>query len=111
MKAFVDKIHAAGLKAKLWWAPLAVDPGTDLIKEHPDMLLLNKDGSTRDIILVGQLLFCPAYDKTLDYTKNLVTKIFKVWGYDGIKIDGQHLNGVPPCYNPKHQSCLPGRIS
>ena len=107
MKAFVDKIHAAGLKAKLWWAPLAVDPGTDLIKEHPDMLLLNKDGSTRDISWWDSYYLCPAYDKTLSYTKNLVTKIFNVWGFDGIKIDGQHLNGVPPCYNPQHHHAFP----
>ncbi len=107
MKAFVDKIHAAGLKAKLWWAPLAVDPGTDLIKDHPDMLLLNKDGSTRDISWWNSYYLCPAYDKTLSYTKNLVTKIFNVWGFDGLKIDGQHLNGVPPCYNPKHKHAYP----
>jgi alpha-galactosidase len=24
------------------------------------------------------------------------------WGFQGLKIDGQHLNGVPKCYNPKH---------
>ncbi|MFZ0453778.1 MAG: glycoside hydrolase family 36 protein [Ignavibacteriaceae bacterium] len=107
MKAFVDKIHAAGLKAKLWWAPLAVDPGTDLIKKHPDMLLLNKDGSKRDISWWDSYYLCPAYDETLSYTKNLVTKIFNVWGYDGIKIDGQHLNAVPPCYNPKHNHAYP----
>ena len=107
MKAFVDKIHAAGLKAKLWWAPLAVDPGTDLIKKHPDMLLLNKDGSTRDISWWDSYYLCPAYDETISYTKNLVTKILDVWGFDGLKIDGQHLNGVPPCYNPKHHHAYP----
>ena len=107
MKAFVDKIHAAGLKAKLWWAPLAVDPGTDLIKKHPDMLLLNKDGSKRDISWWDSYYLCPAYDKTLSYTKNLVTKIFNDWGFDALKIDGQHLNGVPPCYNPKHHHTNP----
>ena len=25
------------------------------------------------------------------------------WGFEGLKIDGQHLNGVAPCYNPAHQ--------
>ena len=107
MKAFVDKIHKAGLKAKLWWSPLAVDPGTDLIKEHPDMLLLNKDGSTQDISWWDSYYLCPAYDKTLTYTKDLIVKMMSVWGYDGLKIDGQHLNGVPPCYNPKHNHVYP----
>jgi alpha-galactosidase len=107
MKAFVDKINDAGLKAKLWWAPLAVDPGTDLIKEHSDMLLLNEDGSTQDITWWDSYYLCPAYDKTLTYTKDLIIKMMSVWGYEGLKIDGQHLNGVPPCYNPKHNHAYP----
>ena len=49
MKNFVNSIHQQKLKAMLWWAPLAVDPGTDLIKNHPEYLLLNKDGSKQDI--------------------------------------------------------------
>jgi len=24
------------------------------------------------------------------------------WGFDGLKLDGQHMNGVPVCYNPAH---------
>ena len=24
------------------------------------------------------------------------------WGFDGLKLDGQHMNGVPACYNPAH---------
>lgn len=107
MKSFVDNIHAAGLKAKLWWAPLAVDPGTDLIKKHGDMLLLNKDGSKRDISWWDSYYLCPAFDGTLEYTKNLVVKFMKDWGFDGLKIDGQHLNAVPPCYNPKHHHNYP----
>lgn len=107
MKDFVAKVHEAGLKAKLWWAPLAVDPGTDLIKNHRDMLLLNKDGSTQDISWWNSYYLCPAYDKTLSYTKELVIKIMKQWGFDGLKIDGQHLNGVPPCYNPAHHHAYP----
>ena len=29
------------------------------------------------------------------------------WGFDGLKIDGQHLNGAPPCYNPAHHHAAP----
>ncbi len=29
------------------------------------------------------------------------------WGYQGLKIDGQHLNAVPPCYNPAHHHAYP----
>ena len=39
MKAMVERIHAAGMKAQLWWAPLAADPGSHLDREHHDWLL------------------------------------------------------------------------
>ena len=102
MQRFVQEINDAGLKAKLWWAPLAVDPGTDLLREHEDLLLLNEDGSPQDITWWDSYYMCPAYDKTITHTKEQVTRYMKHWGYRGLKIDGQHLNGVPRCYNPKH---------
>ena len=107
MKNLVDKIHAEGLKAKLWWAPLATDPGTDLIKEHPDYLLLNEDNSKQDISWWDAYYLCPAYPPVQEYTRNLVIKIMKTWGYKGLKIDGQHLNAAPSCYNPAHNHSYP----
>jgi alpha-galactosidase len=29
------------------------------------------------------------------------------WGYAGLKLDGQHLNGVAPCHNPAHKHARP----
>ncbi|MBC3766533.1 glycoside hydrolase family 36 protein [Neptunicella marina] len=107
MKALVDKIKAAGLKAKLWWAPLAVDPGTDLLHDHSDMLLLDQDGAVQDITWWNSFYLCPAYSKTRENAVRLVKKIIGEWGYAGLKIDGQHLNGVPPCYNPAHHHASP----
>lgn len=107
MQEFTRTIHQAGIKPGLWWAPLAVDPGTDLIKEHPEYLLLNKDGSKQDISWWDAYYLCPAYPPVQEYTKKLVEKIMKTWDYDGLKIDGQHLNGAPPCYNPAHNHAYP----
>ncbi len=107
MKKFVDEIHKHNLKAMLWWVPLAVDPGTDLIKNHSDYLLLNKDGSKQDITWWDSYYLCPAYEPVIEYHINLVKKIMKDWGFDGIKVDGQHLNMVPPCYNKKHHHSYP----
>lgn len=107
MKKFVDQIHEQNLQAKLWWAPLAVDPGTELIEQNSDMLLLNKDGSKQDITWWDSYYLCPAYDKTIEYHKDLVKEILGDWDYDGLKIDGQHLNGVPPCYNSAHNHEYP----
>ena len=107
MIKMVDAIHARKLKAGLWWAPLSVDPGTDLIKQHPDYLLLNEDGSTRKISWWDAYYLCPAYPPVRAYTRALVEKFMKTWGYDGLKIDGQYLNAAPPCYNPAHNHAAP----
>ena len=29
------------------------------------------------------------------------------WGFAGLKIDGQHLNAVAPCFNPAHRHARP----
>jgi alpha-galactosidase len=102
MKKFVEKIHSYDLKAKLWWAPMAVDPGTDLIKNHPEYLLLNKDGSKQKISWWDAFYLCPAVPEVQEFTKGQVKTMMETWGYDGLKIDGQHLNAAPPCYNPAH---------
>jgi alpha-galactosidase len=39
---FVNTIHKYGLKAKLWYAPLAADPESKLYKNNKDMILLDK---------------------------------------------------------------------
>jgi alpha-galactosidase len=107
MQRLVEKIHSYDLKAKLWWAPLAVDPGTDLIKNHPEYLLLNEDNSKQKISWWKAFYLCPASKDVQEYTKEMVKKIMQDWGYDGLKIDGQHLNGAPPCYNPAHEHAYP----
>ena len=107
MIALVEAIKAVGMKPRLWVAPLAVDPGTDLHRDHADMLLLGKDGKPQDITWWDSLYLCPAYPKTVERSKALVRKMMRDWGYVGLKIDGQHLNGVAPCYNPAHKHARP----
>lgn len=107
MKAFVDSIHSIGLKAKLWWTPLAVDPGTELFKNHEDWILLNENGKPQDITWWDSYYLCPAYQPVLEYTKEMVEKFLGEWRFDGLKIDGQHLNGTASCYNPKHKHDYP----
>ncbi len=102
MRALVDQIHAMGLKAKLWFVPLAADPGTELLKQHSDWLLLNRNGSTQLISWWDSYYLCPAYPPVQEYFKKMITKILKDWDFDGLKLDGQHQNAVPPCYNPAH---------
>lgn len=107
MRRLVGRIRDAGLKSRLWWAPLAAAPGSDLLHDHTDMLLLNKEGAVQNVSWWNSFYLCPAYPKTVAYTLELVRRFLGEWGYAGLKIDGQHLNGVAPCYNPAHRHARP----
>ena len=107
MQALVADIKAHGLKPRLWLAPLAVAPGSDQLHDHADMLLLDKEGAPQAVSWWNSFYLCPAYDKTLDRTRDVVRTIMGEWGFEGLKIDGQHLNGVAPCYNPAHHHARP----
>jgi alpha-galactosidase len=107
MKALVDRIHEEGFRAQLWWSPLSAVPDSDLLKDHPDYELLNRDGSTRKVSWWNSYYLCPADRRVVEYHKALVKKILLDWGFDGLKLDGQDMNGVPACYNPAHHHQRP----
>jgi len=107
MRKVVADIHAIGAKAKLWWMPLSAEPHSQLLKDHPEYLLLNEDGSTRDIKFWKSYFLCPASPAVWEHTRQQVITMMKTWGWDGLKIDGNNLNGVPPCYNPAHNHAYP----
>lgn len=107
MRAFVRDIKAAGLRPRLWIAPLAVDPGSDLLHQNTDMLLLDQWGAVHDVTWWNSFTLCPAYQPTIDNAVALVKKIIGDWGFEGLKIDGQHLNGVAPCHNKAHNHARP----
>jgi alpha-galactosidase len=107
MKALVARIHAAGMKAQLWWAPLAADPGSRTDREHHDWLLQNSDGTPRRISYWNSNYLCPAYGAVQEDAAAFVRKALGEWGFDGLKIDGQHLNAAPPCFNKAHGHATP----
>ena len=107
MQALVQDIRAHALKPRLWVAPLACAPGSDLLHDHTDMLLLDREGAPQNVSWWNSFYLCPAYPKTVDYTVALVQRFIGEWGFAGLKIDGQHLNGVAPCYNPAHKHARP----
>jgi len=107
MKTLVDKIHAQGFRAQIWWAPLAAKPDSNLVKEHPEQLLLNADGSKQKISYWNDWYLCPGDPAVLEHHKKLVVKMIRDWDFDGLKLDGQHMNGVPACHNPSHKHARP----
>lgn len=99
MKMMVDAIHKAGLKAQLWWAPLAADPGCKFLREHPDAIIINKEGKPQNISWWDSWYLSPVDKDVIEETERLVTKFIGEYGFDGLKLDGQQMNAVPLDYS------------
>jgi alpha-galactosidase len=115
IQEMVHKFHEQGIKVQLWWLPLAVEDGgagyeshnygvSDVVKEHPDWLILDKNGKpakmTRNLATL-----CPAVPEVREYYKHLTEKFIKDWDFDGHKLD--NIYSVPMCFNPKHHHKSP----
>lgn len=107
MHRLTDAIHACGLKAKLWWAPMAADPGTRILREHPEMQLITEDGTPEFITWWDSYYLSPVNPATQKYTAELVDRFIGKWNFDGLKLDGQHLNCCMPDHNPHSRLAHP----
>ncbi len=107
MKKFVDEIHANGMKAVLWWAPLAVDPGSKLLKADPGILLIQKNGAPQFITWWDAYYMSPTYTGTISHTKEMINLFLNEWNFDALKMDGQHQNAVAPDYADDHNINYP----
>ena len=67
-------------------------------------------GAFQTVSWWNALTQCPAYQPTIDYYVALTKKIIGDWGFEGLKLDGQHLNSVAPCYNKAHKHSHPDRV-
>ena len=99
MRHITDEVHKRGMKAKLWWAPLAADPDTKLVKEHPEMLLMTEEWAHEYITWWDSWYLSPINPAVDAYTQDLLKMFMQRWNFDGLKIDGQHLNCCLPDYN------------
>ncbi len=102
MKAFVDSVHALGMKAALWWTPLAVDPGSQLLQKHPKIVLVRKDGSPGFITWWDAYYMSPTDSTSIAEMKATVKLFLQDWGFDALKLDGQHMNACMPDYGEGH---------
>jgi len=117
VKKIVDAFHTAGLHITLWWIPIVVEDGqgidmldnrpyklADVVKEHPDWLMLDKHGKHARMT-AGLAGLCPAVPEVQEYYRELTKRFISDWGFDGHKLDFSFT--VPPCYNPKHHHKSP----
>ena len=75
MIAFVDRVNEAGFRSKLWWAPMAMHPESDLYETNPEYLLLDENGDPVDITWWDAHYMCPAYRPVQEYTNRLVDRL------------------------------------
>jgi alpha-galactosidase len=109
MRRLTDAIHARGMKAKLWWAPLAADPGSHLLSEHPEMMLVTEDGTPEQITWWDSYYLSPVNPQTEKHTNELLERFLVKWNLDGLKLDGQHLNCCMPDHNPASELEYPAQ--
>lgn len=98
MKAFVDSIHAQGMKAVLWWSPMAADPDSKILKEHPRILLEQQNGAPQYITWWNAFYMSPTDSTVIEETKKTVKLFLQDWGFDALKLDGQFMNACAPDY-------------
>lgn len=99
MRRLADAIRAHGLRPKLWWAPLAAHPNSEILADVPEMQLRTRHSTPQYITWWNSYYLSPVNPYTQAYTRDLVELFLDTWDFDGLKMDGQHLNAVPPDYN------------
>jgi alpha-galactosidase len=117
IKKLAEGFHQEGIQLTLWWIPIVVEDGVgkdvlngqpyqiaDVVKEHPDWLMLDKDGNHARMT-AGLAGLCPAVPEVQQYYRQLTERFIRDWGFDGHKLDFSF--AVPPCYNPKHHHKSP----
>jgi len=115
VQRLVKSFHDQGVKVQIWWLPLGVENGqpadgsrkysvSQLAKEHPDWLILDKDGKPAKMARNLETL-CPALPEVQAYTKKLTEHFIRDWDFDGHKLD--NIFATPRCYNPKHHHKSP----
>ncbi len=115
IQKMVKDFHEQGVKVQIWWLPLAVENGqghydglkyevSDVVKEHPDWLVLDKSGKPA-LMARNLATLCPAVPEVQAYYKQVTERFIKDWDFDGHKLD--NIYSVPQCYNPKHHHKSP----
>ncbi|HET7107442.1 MAG TPA: alpha-galactosidase [Candidatus Acidoferrum sp.] len=111
----VKKYHDQGMKMQVWWLPLGVEDGhfgyggrkyvvSEVVKQHPDWLILNRDGKPARMAR-NLATLCPAVPGVQEYYKGVTERFIRDWGFDGHKLD--NIWSTPLCYNPKHHHKSP----
>ncbi len=98
LKPIVEKIHAQGLKAGLWYAPFAAQFKAKIIKEHPDWLIRGKKGRPVISGISWGGFYALDFEKqeVREYVKAFFDRVFNEWGFDMVKLDFLYAAAIEP---------------
>ena len=88
LRASVEDIHSCGFKAGLWLAPFAAQASSDLVKDHPDWLLMHR-GKPWYAGCNWKGFFSLDIDKpgVRDHMKRVFDNVFEKWGFELVELD------------------------
>lgn len=101
MRTIVDKIHAQGIKAGLWIAPFSAQFKANVVKEHPDWLILDKNGKPQFSGVAWGGFYALDIEKpeVRNYIKAYFDKVFDEWDFDMVKLDFLYSACIQPRNN------------
>lgn len=89
LKPTVDAIHAKGMMAGLWLAPLVCETKSEIYRNHPDWLLRDSSGKTVFCGCNWSGFYALDIDnpEVRDYLKKVFDTVLHEYGFDFVKLD------------------------
>lgn len=90
LRWLADRIHEAGFKAGLWFAPFTVGANSALLRDHPEWLIKDDEGGPVQAIHNWDQA-CYGLDCTHPEVQAWLERLFRTvaeeWGFDFVKVD------------------------
>lgn len=93
-----DRIKGSDFSAGLWLAPLVVERGSKLARNHPDWLLRDGAGQTVKTGLVSTFIgraLDPTHPEVQTYLAETIDTAVNAWGYAYLKLDFMYAGALP----------------
>lgn len=101
MRDLTEMIHAKNLKAGLWLAPFAAQSSSQLLKNHPDWFVKDKNGKLYAAGPNWHTFYAlDIYNpQVISYLDELFDTVLHQWGFDMVKLDFLYAAAVLPHHN------------
>ena len=84
-----DRIREHGYTPGIWDAPYLIDPGTDMVEEHPEWLLTDSGGERINFYMndADHWVLDPTVPGACDYLEREFRRVAEEWGFEYCKFD------------------------